>query len=520
MVTSVHKKAGRNLFILAALCVVLISASKTFAVVRMPKVFGSHMVLQQDKPIPVWGWAEPNEKIMIAIGSNEAATIADNEGKWTVKLAEIKAGGPYTMTITGTNKIELTDILVGEVWLASGQSNMEMGIQQINNARQEIAEANYPQIRLFLVARKNSGVPLTDVDAEWKVCTPQTIVEGGGMSGFSAVQYFFGRELYKKLNVPIGLIDSSWGGTRIEPWTPLCGYQAVPTMQYMAQFIEKSNTDYKGWAAASLNNFKTWVKKSELDLEKGLIPSDPPRMPDHPLTNMYRPTPLYNAMIHPLAPFALRGFIWYQGEGNQDDGMVYYDEMKALIYGWREVWGDNNLPFYYVQIAPLYSWYWPERTPKFWEAQTASMAIPNTGMAVTIDIGDLNDVHPRNKQDVGKRLALWAFAKTYGFKDIVCSGPIYKSIAVEKDKIRINFDYTGGGLASRDGKPLTWFEIAGADKVFCDANAVIDANTVVVSSEKVKAPAAVRFAWRNTAVPNFMNKEGLPAPAFRTDRWE
>jgi sialate O-acetylesterase len=270
---------------------------------------------------------------------------------------------------------------------------------------------------------------------------------------------------------------------------------------------------------------KTWLPGAEKAVAEGKSVTAPPTWPKHQLDDMGQPTGIYNAMIHPLVPFAIRGAIWYQGESNAAEGMAYCDKMKALIGGWRTVWGQGDFPFYYVQIAPLdgqaglYKVYADDQLPRLWEAQTAAMALPNTGMAVTNDIGDLADIHPKNKQDVGKRLALWALAKTYGRAGLVCSGPLYKSMAVEGDQIRVRFDYVGGGLASRDGKPLTWFTIAGEDHKFVDAQAIIDGDTVVVRSDQVPKPVAVRFAWSMTAQPNFMNKDGLPASAFRTDRW-
>jgi len=247
--------------------------------------------------------------------------------------------------------------------------------------------------------------------------------------------------------------------------------------------------------------------------------SEAPAWPKHLLEDNGQPSSIYNGMIHALVPFAIRGAIWYQGESNNPDGMLYFEKMKALIGGWRQVWNEGDFPFYYVQIAPLDALYENDRLPRLWEAQLAALTIPNTGMVVTTDIGDLKDIHPKNKQDVGKRLALWALAKTYGRDNLVCSGPLYKSMAVEDDKIRVRFDYVGGGLASRDGRPLNWFEIAGDDRKFVKAEATIDGDSVVVRSATVSRPVAVRFGWNRAAEPNLMNKEGLPASPFRTDKW-
>jgi sialate O-acetylesterase len=335
------------------------------------------------------------------------------------------------------------------------------------NADEEMAASDHPQIRLFHVPTRFSDEPMADVDTKWMVCSPKTI------GWFSAVGYFFGRDLHQELKVPVGLVMSAVDGTRIEPWTPAVGVESVPE----------------------------------------LIGKDP-----------VRNGKLYNGMIYPLVPLVIRGAIWYQGEGNLDDGMPYYYRMRALIQGWRKVWDLGDFPFYFVQLAPL-KWGPAARPgtelPTIWQAQTAAMQIPNTGMAVTNDIGNIGTAHPRNKRDVGKRLALWALAKTYGKTDLVYSGPLYKSMKVEGNKIRITFKYADGGLASRDGKPLTWFAISGANKTFVPAQATIDDNdSVLVWSDKVVDPLAVRFAWYQTAEPNLMNKAGLPASSFRTDDWD
>lgn len=489
--------------------------------VRLPHVIGSHMVLQQEKPLPIWGWADPGEQVKVTFKGAEAAAAADADGKWMVKLPAQTAGGPFEMTIAGKNTIQLTDILVGEVWIGSGQSNMQMGIGAIQNGAQEIAAANYPNIRLFMVPTVPAGQPLSDCDGSWQVCSPETVA-AGGWAGFSAAAYFFGREIHQQLNVPVGLVDASWGGTAIEPWTPPVGFEQVPSLQNFVNVIKEANQNYKNAVAKTLTDTETWVKAARHALDAGKAIPPQPAWPEHPLKNPGHPTQptcLYNGMISPVKPFAIRGAIWYQGEGNLGDGMAYFDKMKALIQGWRSVWQEGDFPFYLTQLASFRYDAPPNLLPKFWEAQTASLAIPNTGMAVITDVSNLADIHPANKQDVGKRLALWALAKTYG-KDLEYFGPLYKSMAIEGGKIRIAFDHAGSGLASRDGQPLTWFEITGEDKKFVKADAVIDGNTVVVSSQSVPAPVAVRFAWSQEAEPNLMNKEGLPANSFRTVLWD
>lgn len=441
------------LFVLVAL-----GALEVRADVTLPKVLDSHMVLQRDAPLPVWGWAEPGEAVEVQLDDKAPLTTkADDKGDWKVMLPAMKADGKlHRMTISGKNKVELGDILIGEVWVGSGQSNMNWQLQNTHGSKEAIAAAGHPRIRLFHVPRAFAPAPTKDVNAEWKVCSPETIPQ------FSAVLYYFGLRLNKELGVPVGLINSSWGGTLIDPWIVAGGQSGG----------------------------------------------------------------MYNAMIAPLQPFAIHGAIWYQGESNVggNNGMQYFDKMKALIEGWRKTWG-RDLSFYFVQLAPWKGsyppgFYPPGKLPVFWEAQVASLKIPGTGMAVTTDlVDDITDIHPRNKLDVGNRLALWALAKDFGEKDLVYSGPLYKSMAVEGSKVRLQFAYVGGGLKSRDGKPLSEFEIAGADDKFVPAKAVIDGSSVVVEAEGVDKPTQVRFGWHATTNPNLMNVEGLPASPFRTKGW-
>jgi len=499
-----------------------IAVTPVSADITLPSVIDSSMVLQRGISVPIWGWANPRERILVKIGSNQVETRADEQGKWMVKLPPTQAGGPYEMTIKGKNTIKLTDILFGEVWFCSGQSNMDMGVGVCDNAEQEIAAADYPQIRLFKVPRKPSGRPLSDVDADWRLCSPDTIASGG-WGGFSAAAYYFGRELHQQLDVPVGLINSSWGGTRIEPWTPPVGFEQVPALADISQKVHSADAEYEKDVSSKLADIEQWTKQAKKALAKDSLVPLPPDFPQYSLSSTghpVQPTELYNGMMHPIVPFAIRGAIWYQGEANLSDAMLYYEKTKALIGGWRQVWGLGDFPFYFVQLAPFRYGGSPFRLPEIWEAQTASLSIPNTGMAVTVDIvADLDDIHPTNKQDVGKRLALWALAKTYGRTDLVYSGPIYKSMSVEDGKIRITFDHTGTGLTSSDGKPLTCFEIASSYKRFVKAQTQIDGDTLLVWSNAIASPVAVRFAWNQESQPNLSNKEGLPASPFRTDKW-
>ncbi len=440
---------NRFLFACLAVAAGLAFASTARADVKLPAVLGSHMVLQRDRPLPIWGWAEPGEEVTVTFENQKASAKADEKGRWKVTLAPVKADGkPHVMTIAGKSKIVLEDILIGEVWLGSGQSNMEWSINSSQNAKAYTAAANKPTIRLFQVPKVQSGAPAPDVKAKWEICSPKTI------GRFSAVLYHFGDRLQKELDVPVGLINSSWGGSPIEPW-----------------LVEE--------------------KKSG---------------------------GMYNGMIAPVQPFAVKGFTWYQGESNVGSGMKYRDNMEKLIKGWRGVW-HAELPFYFVQIAP-WSGYGAGALPRLWEAQVASLKIPGTGMTVMTDLVDnIKDIHPGNKQPVGDRLALWALAKDYGKKDVVYSGPLYKGLKIEGAKARVQFAHVGGGLQSRDSKALSEFEIAGKDGKFVAAQATIDGATVVVHADGVAEPTQVRFGWSNTANPNLMNKEGLPASPFRSSDW-
>ncbi len=470
---------GRRSF-LVAMAMVFAGGASAWAELKLPAIFSDHMVLQREKPIPVWGWDEPGTEVTVTLGDQSVKAQADAQGRWKATLPARVAGGPLELTVKGTSEKAFRDVLIGEVWICSGQSNMEWPVAAAMNAKEEIASANYPRIRHIKIPHTPAATPQDDVKtAGWQVCSPKTV------GGFTAVGYFYGRNLLQQLDCPIGLIGSNWGGTRIEPWTPPVGFQSVPALKEIADKLDEY----------------------------------PTRRPNGSIVHQ-SPLALYNGMIHPLIPYAVRGAIWYQGESNNGEGMLYYEKMKALISGWRKVWNEPELPFYYVQLAPFrYGRRSPLDLPGIWEAQLKTLSVPHTGMAVTVDIGNVKDIHPRNKQEVGRRLALWALAKTYGKPIAVYSGPLYRKMKVEGNKIRIFFDHTGSGLASRDGKPLTWFTIAGADKKFVEAKAVIDGDTVVVSSEEVAKPVAVRFGWHDTAEPNLSNKEGLPASPFRTDQW-
>lgn len=461
--TSVRLRA----FLLPSVALFCFSCDSAWAEVRLPKLLSDHMVLQRDMPIRIWGWADAHEEVSVVLNGQRAECTAGSDGKWQVVLPAMKAGGPYDLMVKGTNELKVVDVLIGELWFCSGQSNMAwLMVGKTTRMDEDIPRADHPRIRLLMVPQPPEGQPIVnepknDLAAEWRVCSPKTV------GWFSAVAYYFARELERELQVPVGVMVSAVNGTRIEPWTPAVGVEAI----------------------------------SEL---KG---KDEPRDGE-----------LFNTMIRPFVPMTIRGVIWYQGEGNVGDGFLYYHRMRALIAGWRSEWGLGDFPFYFVQIAPL-NWGGKPKDQQadIWEAQTAAMRIPHTGMVVTNDIGNIGDAHPRNKRDVGIRLANWALAKTYGRQALAFSGPIYRSMDIEGNKIRIHFDYAAGGLAARDGKPLTWFTIAGSDGVFRPAVGEIDGETVVVSSQEVPQPTHVRFGWHQIAEPNLMNAAGLPASSFRTD---
>lgn len=483
-----------------------------FADVRLPNVFTDHMVLQRDKPVKLWGWAAPGEHVKVTLAGKSADTSATAAGEWKVALSALPAGGPHELTVTGKNTLKVSDILVGEVWLCSGQSNMEFELRGALNAQQEIKEADYPQLRMLWVPRTPAGLPLNDIKACWFVCSPNNPT----VANFSAVGYFFGREIHKALNVPVGMIAASQGATQIEVWTAPEGLAEVPALQPSLAGITAAAAAARNKLAANLDTLEAAIPQARAALAQGralppgLAMANPLPAEDGPV--------LYNGMIYPLVPFAIRGALWYQGESNCGDGMLYLDKMKALVGGWRKVWQQGEFPFYFVQITPNT---YDGRLPFLLEAQSAAMAIPNTGMAASTDTCNASDHfgggHPANKQEIGRRLALWALAKDYGRKSLVYCGPRFQALAAQGKQLRVRFDSVGGGLVTKDGKAPDSFELAGPDGNFVEAVAKIDGAAVLLSSDKVAKPVAMRFAWKDLAQPNLMNKEGLPVSVFRAE---
>lgn len=480
--------------ILLVVLVFTAAASRANPTLKLPFVFSDHMVLQREIPVNVWGHAAPGATVEVAFGSQRKTAVAGPEGKWTLQLEPLSASSlPRELTIrSGDETIAIKDVLVGEVWICSGQSNMEKPIGEQRgqkptvNAELEIAEANYPGIRLLQIPKSSDPEKINR--SRWTVCSPTSVNE----VKFSAVGYFFARKIHKDVDVPVGMIHSSWGGTRIEPWTPTEAFDEFePLKQYGEQARRRGPTTRNANTA---------------------------------------PAGLWNAMIQPVVPFTLRGALWYQGESNvfARDRMLYLQKMCALVNGWRTAWDLGDFPFYYVQLAPyIYSTRPRENMnehelPALWEAQLQALqAIPNSGMVVTTDlVDDVKDIHPVQKREIGERLALWALADTYKRAGVVKSGPLFQSAEFKGGKAILQFSEIGSGLASRDAKPLTHFTIAGEDQKFVKATATIDGEKVIVAAEAVSDPKAVRFAWDELAMPNLVNKEGLPASPFRTDTWE
>ena len=503
--------------------------------VKLPSVFSNHMVLQRGLPVPVWGWAEPGEEVTVKFAEQSKSAKADENGKWDVKLDALDASSTgRTMAVTGKNNISLQNVMFGDVWIFSGQSNMEWSTNATMNAQQEMEGAKFPAIRLFNVpGHITSPLPQENCPGNWQECTPQTV------AGFSAVGYFFGRHLHQQTNTPIGLIGTNWGGTRIEPWTPPVGFRSVPQLKPLADQVDRFDPTTDAGKLTWENYLKSvenWTADARKALKAGQTPTTVPATPGY--NDGGQPTAIYNAMVAPLAPYGVRGAIWYQGESNGSEGESYYHKMQALINGWRSVWNrDDNFPFYFYHVQ-LANWQQPTDNPaggdgwaQVRDAQRKSLTIPHTGMAVTIDIGEAGDIHPRNKQDVGLRLAYWALRDVYQDREVVVSGPLYREMKIEGNKVRISFDHAAGdlmvgkkqGLAPMQKDPsgkLARFAIAGKDKQWHWAEATVEGSTVVVSSEKVPEPLAVRYAWSmNPQGANLYNAAGLPAAPFRTDDW-
>jgi len=466
------------------------------------------MVLQRDKPIHIWGWSDPGEKVSVTLHGISRAVAGDSLGNWSLFLPPESSGGPYQIIVSGSNKIVLDDVLIGDVWFASGQSNMEFPLKgwpgaPLKDSAQEIAHAGQPQIRLLHIPQKAADFPLFNSAASWTVCSPETA------ANFSAVAYFFGRELAARERVPIGLIDATWGGTVAEAWTSLEAISAdaglMPVFATRAHMMET-----QGEMAAIL------AKERREDQAAKQAGQPAPKHTWHPDPASWAPAALFNGMVAPVTPYTIKGVIWYQGESNSKLAFapMYAKLFPALIADWRAQWREGNFPFLFVQISSFTS-----DPTEAWaiirEAQRRSLSVENTAMAVTIDIGDPDNVHPPDKQTVGARLALAARALAYG-ESVEYSGPLFRQAAPEADGIRIWFDHAARGLVAKGGA-LQGFEIAGDDGRFATATARIDGETIVVSNPQVTDPKHVRYGWANAPAVNLFNSEGLPASPFTSE---
>jgi sialate O-acetylesterase len=626
-----------------ALSLVLVPPRAEAETLRLARLFADHMVLQRDQPVRVWGWAEPGTAVAVGVGETTVGTAAGPDGRWETLLPPFHAGGPWTLTVKADVILTVNDVLFGDVWVASGQSNMEWKLGSgVVDGERELAAADDPEIRFFDVPNVVSPAVRADLDGgEWRICSPETAPD------MSAVAYFFARDLRRDEGVPIGIVDATWGGTPAEAWTSAGMLLALPHYRARMAEILESDRDWErefaknearggakweqirdldkatsygaqlpdyddsSWKTVHLPNEEplsdfVWLRRTvtlervekgdytlrlgtfenvsgvflngtrvyareggvrtrEVGVPEGLLQAGPnliairalndwnnqvriappldlrsasgnlaanldgewlysntvePPMPEY-VRYSHTPSFLYNGMVAPIAGYTLTGAIWYQGESNADEAYAYRILFPAMIVDWRVGWREGSFPFLFVQLAN-----WRQRksqpTASDWaelrEAQLMTLALPDTGMAVIIDIGEADDIHPRNKQDVGHRLALAARHVAYG-EDLVYSGPIYRSMEVEGHEVRLSFDHVGSGLAARDGGELEGFAVAGEDRQFAWADARIEGNQVVVSSDLVPSPAAVRYAWADNPVCNLINEEGLPASPFRTDTW-
>ncbi|MDP3069258.1 MAG: sialate O-acetylesterase [Opitutaceae bacterium] len=503
--------------------VLLLAAAALRAEVTLAPLFSDGAVLQRDKPVPIWGRADAGEKITVTFAGQRREATPDAEGRWLVMLEPLAAAAQGAdLTVAGKNTLVLRDVVVGEVWLCSGQSNMEWPLSRAADAAAEIAAANFPLLRQVKIERTVAEAPADTVKTTgWQRATPQTA------GAFTAVGYFFARDLHRKLGVPLGLINCSWGGTPVEAWMSPVALAGDPRFAVVAERWRKNLEEFPAAQAAHDGRLAAWTKAAaaaqvqgkpahEAFLKKNPRPR-PPRGPGDPWT----PAGLFNGMVNPLLPGALRGVIWYQGESNAERAGEYHALFAAMIRAWRAHFGQGDIPFYWVSLA---NYAVPAdggergRTYAFLrEAQTQTLALPHTGQALAIDIGDPKDIHPTNKQEVGRRLALLARHRTYGLITDD-TGPTFAGAAREGNALRVRFTHASGGLIARD-KPVQALEIAGADRIFHPAEGRIDRDTLVVRAAAVREPVAVRYAWTNAPQANLYNGAGLPAVPFRSDAW-
>jgi sialate O-acetylesterase len=498
-----------------------------YANIKLAAPFNDHMVVQHNTAVPIWGTADAGEKVTVKLGKQTVSTTATQSGNWMLKLNKIAAGGPYTINVSGKNNFTINDVYAGEVWLCSGQSNMDFTVARedrywcgVINEKEEVANANYPLIRVFDTDFTPAATPQEEVVGKWEVVSPQTI------GHLSAVAYFFARDLQKKINMPIGLITTAYGASTAEAWIR---EEALTNNEKLKPLVDAFKTKLAKYTTdtAAQNAYKIAFEKWEIAAAKAKAEGkDEVRGPKNsdPVRDQHNASVLWNGMVKPLVPYAIKGALWYQGESNSPTANIYRDIMQTLITDWRDQWGQGNFPFLYVQLANIGKTYdslpakgGSEAVKR--EAQLQNLSIANTAMAVAIDNADpdnMNNVHPKNKQDIGYRLALAAGAIAYGDKKLVYSGPVYDKMEVEGNVIKLHFKHIGSGLQAKDGT-LKGFTIAGEDKKFVWADAKIVGNDVIVSNAAVSNPVAVRYGYGNNPPTSLYNKENLPASPFRTD---
>ena len=511
------RKRIRNFLFL--LLTAVSAAGVSTADVRLPSVIGSNMVLQTGMAVPLWGWASPGETVTVSFREHEYTVKAGRDGSWSVRVETMEPGGPFELSVRGKNTMRLSNVLVGEVWVCSGQSNMEMRVRHVDDADNEVAGALHRTIRLFQITNDLSPEPRRDCEGRWEICRPSTVGD------FSAVGYFFGMMLMQELDVPVGLINASWGGTTVESWISEDAKQGCAEFRDLLDHWAPVLAAKPPEVLAFYRQMAEWEEDvhyveyvgKPLLAPYGEVPRSPVKLAIVPQMPMW----VRNAMLEPIIPFGIRGVIWYQGESNAGRAVQYRSLFPAMIEDWRRLWGQGDFPFLFVQLAN-FGKELPEPGDSAWaelrEAQLMTLAVPNTAMSVTIDIGEGNNIHPRNKQEVGRRLALGALNTVYG-REVVHSGPIYAGMEKQGDEIRLCFHVTGSGLAVKGGGPLRGFAIAGSDRKFVWAEARIEDGKVVVWNSNVPDPVSVRYGWADNPSCNLYNREYLPASPFRTDDW-
>jgi sialate O-acetylesterase len=512
------KRVWQSLW-MVCLCGLMTVSSAGFlkADVKLPAIFGSHMVLQQGQTNRVWGWADAGEAVTVTIDQQTHTATPDANHRWQVELAPLPVGGPYTMSVKGKNTLQFEDVLVGEVWICSGQSNMRWSVNRANDPDLETRTANFPRIRLITVPNVGTQEPQTDFKGAWTTCTPETVGE------FSAVGYFFGRQLHQTLNVPVGLINNAWGGSACEAWIDKDRLAADEQFKPLMDRWAAEAANLPSAIAEYSEKRAKWEVAAKEARDAGKQPPPAPQNPEARMKGNHRPANIYNGVLKPTIGYGIRGAIWYQGENNTGRAYQYRHLFPLMIQNWRKEWQQPDFPFYWVQLADFQDTK-PEPTESEWaelrEAQTMTMAkLPNTGEAVIIDLGEGKDIHPTNKQDVAKRLARWALAETYKLP-VAHRSPLYQSMTKAGDKIVIKVDHVGAGLRTFDVREPIGFAIAGADKKFVWAKATLVGNDQIeVRSDSVKDPVAVRYAWADNPVCNIYSSDRLPLTPFRTDDW-